>query len=519
MGTTNVLKQRLTEPDQFAITIEYTVPDVGDEFAKDVESLSKFVGEDDRITALSLTDRVPSTTTHDTVDLACRAANISGKTPLVHISGKNRNLDNFLEQIQRLVDNELENALIITGDKARTDLPDPTVLSPEGFLDSVQGIDFARKRFPDLFLTAAVSSFKYSRAAQTMQYMKMEKKIAHGCQAIFNQVGFDMRKVHELATYVKANNISVPLVHALYWPTAMLAKLAIEDELPGVVATDEMHKFLKGLSSEPDKGKGRRMKIVALQIALCRAWGFGGVHVGGMKNVANLKALLDLADELYRTQSGDDLWQQWQETWKDADGKTVSTAPPNGYYFYQGDGKGLNTEYPSSVQTPSRATLHYKFMHKVHDTFFEDRIQEGRFFWKIYNWADRHPWIAKTLYYFERACKYPLVQCQGCGSCSLPETAYVCTESACAKKLPNGPCGGSKVKKDECEVREGIECAWVKVYRHAHSAGVLGEVAQNFVPTKYVGNKGTCSWITMACKRDHRGIADAADQPDADAKS
>jgi len=506
MGAQNLLKQRLSTPDQFIVTLEYTVPDVADEKCIDeVLAIAELAGADDRVAAMALTDRVPSLTTHDTVDMACKARDKSGKVPLVHISGKNRDINNFREQIQRLIDNGLENALILTGDKARSDLADPTVLCPNGFLDAVQGVDFARRIYPDIFICAAVSSFKYSRAAQMMQYMKMQKKIDHGANAIFNQVGLDMRKVHELKMFAQANAITTPLVHALYWPTAMLAKLAIEDELPGVVATSEMHDFLKSLGNDPDKGKGRRMKILALQIALCRAWGLSGIHLGGLKTPATLKAILDLSDEVYHEAgSPDQLWQQWQELWKTPEGKPVSTAPAKSFYYFRDDGKGLNSKTPTPQPTASGATIRYKFMHWVHTTFFENSIEEGGLMWKACTWADRHPWVAKTMYVFERTCKYPLAKCQGCGSCSLPETAYICTESNCAKHLPDGPCGGSKVNDDECEVRPGIQCAWVKVHRQAEMAGTLPDVTKSFVPTKYNGLKKTCSWISMATKRDHR---------------
>lgn len=503
MNAQNLLKAGLSEPGRFAVTLEYTVPNVADDWREDLEALATFVGEDPRISALALTDRVPSLTTHDTVDLAIRARDASGKMPLVHVSGKNRNINTLRELLQRFMDNGLENALILTGDQPRAALPDATVLCPEGFLDSVQGVALARKTVPELWIGAAVSSFKYSRAAQAMQYMKMQKKLDHGANAIFNQVGLDMRKVQELVLFARANNITVPMIQALYWPTAMLARLALADELPGVVATPAMRDFLESLGSDPDKGKGRRTRILALQIALCRAFGFAGVHIGGIKTPANIKAVLDLADEL-ASQSMDLLWQEWQATWKTADGAPVALAPANGGYVFLGDGRGLNSEVPAAAEAPAGPSVHYRFMKMVHDNLFGQQIEPGRLFWKLYNWADKHAMVSRLLYHVEGACKKPLVGCQGCGSCSLPETAFICTESACAKHLPNGPCGGSKVADDECEVIKGRQCAWVKIYRQAYNAGVLADVAKNFVPAKSLALKNTCSWINAALKRDHR---------------
>lgn len=49
-------------------------------------------------------------------------------------------------------------------------------------------------------------------------------------------------------------------------------------------------------------------------------------------------------------------------------------------------------------------------------------------------------------------------RCQGCGQCILGKTAGICPVSRCAKRLLNGPCGGST--NGACEISRDIECAW-----------------------------------------------------------
>jgi ferredoxin len=49
-------------------------------------------------------------------------------------------------------------------------------------------------------------------------------------------------------------------------------------------------------------------------------------------------------------------------------------------------------------------------------------------------------------------------RCQGCGQCILGQTAGICPISRCAKRLLNGPCGGST--KGKCELSKDIDCAW-----------------------------------------------------------
>ena len=49
-------------------------------------------------------------------------------------------------------------------------------------------------------------------------------------------------------------------------------------------------------------------------------------------------------------------------------------------------------------------------------------------------------------------------RCQGCGQCILDRTAGFCPISRCAKRLLNGPCGGSTQGK--CEISKDLDCAW-----------------------------------------------------------
>ena len=62
-------------------------------------------------------------------------------------------------------------------------------------------------------------------------------------------------------------------------------------------------------------------------------------------------------------------------------------------------------------------------------------------------------------------------KCAGCGSCRLGEFAGVCPITRCAKRLLNGPCGGSR--DGVCEVRPDLPCAWQLIYDRAKALGVL----------------------------------------------
>lgn len=49
-------------------------------------------------------------------------------------------------------------------------------------------------------------------------------------------------------------------------------------------------------------------------------------------------------------------------------------------------------------------------------------------------------------------------RCQACGNCLLGVTAGICPIARCAKRLMNGPCGGST--KGSCEINKDVPCAW-----------------------------------------------------------
>jgi len=54
-------------------------------------------------------------------------------------------------------------------------------------------------------------------------------------------------------------------------------------------------------------------------------------------------------------------------------------------------------------------------------------------------------------------------KCSLCGECLLNQTGGICPVTTCAKGLLNGPCGG--MVDGHCEVDEGRDCAWVKIYQ------------------------------------------------------
>lgn len=66
-------------------------------------------------------------------------------------------------------------------------------------------------------------------------------------------------------------------------------------------------------------------------------------------------------------------------------------------------------------------------------------------------------------------------KCAGCGNCRLGDYAGICPITRCAKRLLNGPCGGSHDGK--CEVSPDTDCGWQLIYDRAKSTGSLESLA------------------------------------------
>jgi len=72
-------------------------------------------------------------------------------------------------------------------------------------------------------------------------------------------------------------------------------------------------------------------------------------------------------------------------------------------------------------------------------------------------------------------------RCQGCGQCILEKTAGICPISRCAKRLLNGPCGGSAMGK--CEINKELDCAWQLIIDRLKELGRL-EDYEEIIPIK-----------------------------------
>ncbi len=91
-------------------------------------------------------------------------------------------------------------------------------------------------------------------------------------------------------------------------------------------------------------------------------------------------------------------------------------------------------------------------------------------------------------------------KCLGCGDCMLAQFGGICPVTRCAKRLLNGPCGGST--EDHCEVDPDRPCAWQLIYKRLENIGQLDRLDE-ILPAK----DWSCSWHAGARKvvrEEHR---------------
>ena len=72
-------------------------------------------------------------------------------------------------------------------------------------------------------------------------------------------------------------------------------------------------------------------------------------------------------------------------------------------------------------------------------------------------------------------------ECSGCGNCELAKFGGICPITRCAKKILNGPCGGSQNGK--CEIDPDTDCAWNLIIDRLTVLGQMDNL-KDYIPPK-----------------------------------
>lgn len=107
----------------------------------------------------------------------------------------------------------------------------------------------------------------------------------------------------------------------------------------------------------------------------------------------------------------------------------------------------------------------------------------------------------KALRAIEHVSKAALFRCKDCGDCSLPDIAFLCPESQCAKNQRNGPCGGTH--NGRCEVDGYGECIWLRAYERLKRDGTEDDMLDHTPVVQNQALRGTSAWANKWLSRDH----------------
>jgi methylenetetrahydrofolate reductase (NADPH) len=474
----NALREALRD-GRFFWSVEF-IPSVDkvlrDELGK-LGGVGELIRRQSLVAGFSVTDRVVSDRDPDPVAAASHLADASGKQPLVHFSGKDRDIDDLHDFIQRMRQNGLQNVLCLSGDRLKQE---PADRRPR-YLESVAAIQAARRVEPDLLIAAALNPFKYREEDAMSQYLKLGKKVGAGADFAITQIGFDMRKYEEALFWVSTRGYGVPLIANVMPMNARRARYIRHHQLPGVTVTDS---FLALLEAEecalPERGDERVLRRLALQILGIRFYGYAGVQLTGIHSPERLAALLAKVDALNEL-CGDRITfnKAWNESLTMPEGGRCETAPAHPWYI----------AHPHTSQPARSQMLKYRVMDGVHSFVF-DRGLGARLLEPMLRPIPRAGVVDRLLERVERGVKGPLFGCETCGMCRLAATQFVCPET-CPKGLANGPCGGTT--ENLCEYRHQ-ECIHSVKYRIAKRAGALEQLERWLIPPVPRQIRHTSSW-------------------------
>jgi methylenetetrahydrofolate reductase (NADPH) len=346
---------------------------------------------------------------------------------------------------------------------------------------------------------AVTTNFKLREGEVIPQYEKLRKKFECGAQFIINQIGFDSRKISELRGYMDTHGMkTTPLIGNVYLLSPRVADLFHEGRIPGVVVSDALRELCRKQAESADRGKAFFMEIAAKQIAIYRGLGFRGVYLGGVHSLAAIERIL----EIERSFAPDD-WKQFA--------REIRFSRPGEFFFYTEDAAtGLadaNQETPRPKTASTHVTAEYQLSKLAHATMFARGTTFARWGARACAHSKKPMQGPAPLRLIEEVSKAVLYRCKDCGDCSLPDIAYLCPESQCAKNQRNGPCGGTR--EGRCEVDGYGDCIWLRAYERLKHDGREENLLDHVPVVQNQGLRGTSAWANLWLGRDHNSKREA----------
>jgi methylenetetrahydrofolate reductase (NADPH) len=506
------LREQFENPESFVVAAELVTTRglLSAESGRDLVEKARALAGDPRISVLSITDNPGghAMLAPDTLgtDLLAR-----GQEVIIHLACKDWNRNALESRGWKLASEGFHNVLALSGDYPVTG--HDGLAAPVFDIDSVgllrlfsdmnDGLRDERRPGSrldrtDFFLGAVVTNHKRWEREVIPQYLKLRKKIDNGARFVINQIGWHATKDDELVRWLRGEDLSVRTLANVYLLSAPAARAFNRGRVPGVVVTDELLALTERQAASPDRGRAFFIDLAAKQVAIARGLGFDGAYLGGHAPASAFQAILDRAEQYL---GGD----QWIDLARD-----VQFPAPDEFHLFERDpDTGLCTDEVSTGYLRSKrerrtqlpVPLRYRVSRRLHDAVF---AQDAPLFGparRLYERVELAPRpVGRAAHALEQAAKVPVFSCRDCGDCSLPDVAYVCPESQCAKNQRNGPCGGTR--DGLCEVYDS-ECIWAQAYERLKAYGETDHMLDGPAVVKDNALVRTSAWANTFLGRDH----------------
>jgi methylenetetrahydrofolate reductase (NADPH) len=517
-------REKLGQPARFLLGVELvsTRGSMADVQAQHTRAFATQLAQAPSIDWVSITDNAGGNPQLSPMALG-KPILYAGKEVLIHLSCKDFNRNGLESAAWELASEGFHNILALSGDypaagyhgrgKPVFDIDSIGLLT---MLDEMnRGLSRPKlgrsgetqAAATNFFAGAVATNFKKHENEVVPQLLKLEKKIECGARFIIAQIGYDARKSDEMLCYMQRPRKTqagmpvppaiVPLIGNVFLLTAAVARFFRKRTIPGVVISDSLFEVCEKHAADADKGQKFFRELAAKQLAIFRGLGFAGGYLGGVHRIEDVQAILDIE----RSFAPDD-WKQFA--------REIQYPVEDEFYYYArnhqtglADPDHLEPAYAASLKSRKpthNVTLNYRLSKWVHDAVFTPGTTLNRLGQRIYKNSRDTYQGPRSLRVLEHVSKAAMFSCKDCGDCSLPDIAFLCPESQCAKNQRNGPCGGTRDGK--CEVFD-FECIWGRAYDRMKYEGVEQEMLDHAPVIQDESLRGTSSWANALLCRDH----------------
>ena len=506
------LRDALAQPGGFVVAAELVTSrgPITSEGGARVLALARDLAADPRIDVLSITDN-PGGHAMLSPDALGTDLISRGQEVIIHLACKDWNRNALESRGWQLSSGGFHNVLALSGDYPITG--HRGLAAPVFDIDSVGLINLftemnaglpderrpnTRLQRTDFFAGGVVTNHKLHEREVMPQYFKLRKKVRAGARFVINQAGWNARKDDELLRWIRRDGLDLHVLANVYLLSRTAARAFHRGVIPGIVVTDELLALAERHGTSPDKGRAFFVDLASKHLAVARGLGFDGVYLGGHMPAETFGEIIDRAEAF-----GPDDWRAFAHE--------IQFARPGEFHFFERDPKtGLSSDVVSASYLESKrqrrtdlgVPAKYRLSRRFHETVFATDAPLFETGQRVYARIEKAPRPVRRLAHaLEQAAKVPLFACKDCGDCSLPEIAYVCPESQCAKNQRNGPCGGTR--DGLCEVYD-TECIWSEAYERLKAFGEEESMLDGPVVVKNNALAGTSAWANTFLGRDHQ---------------